>query len=284
MPKIVGLEYKDPNLLTLSPSNVRKIEPDRDLEKLTNSIKGYGQIFEPIIINTKNEVVAGQRRWIASKEAKLEKIPCIVVEFEDEKEEILLSWLENELQQYLDQIDKGNAIRNLRLKGMSYDELELKTGMSRSSLHSLYLLTQIPVPVKSENPEEKEIAKKLDEELTDAKKESIRRARIVEGFRKVPKYQEDIYELYKIQQWALNDKTPLHDVEEALKEARTGLKVDVNRREEQKKESKTFFFQTRWNNSTRDLVFKRAKKQNRDIHEVIENLAKLWGNYKIEDQ
>jgi len=283
MPKIVGLEYKDPNLLTLSSSNVRKIEADRDLDKLINSVKGYGQIFFPIIINTKNEVVAGQRRWLASKEANLKEIPCIIADFQDEKEEILLSWLENDLQQYLDQKDKANAVRNLRLKGMSYDELEIKSGVPRAVLHGLYLLTQIPQAIKVETEEEKTIVKELDKDLLKAREESLRRAKLVEGFRTVPKYREDIHELYKMQQWALNKDTPLHDVEEALKEARIGLRVDVNRREEQKKDLKTFFFQTRWNRETRDLVFKRARKQNRDIHEVIETLAKKWGNYEIDD-
>jgi len=284
LPKILKLDYINPHTLSLSKNNVRKIEPDLNFKKLVDSVKGFGQIFEPIIINTKNEVIAGQRRWLASKEANLKTIPCIVVDFEDEKEEILLSWLENELQQYLDQKDKANAIRNLRLKGMDYDELEIKSGLSRASLHSLYMLTQVPAPIQYKTKEEKELADNLDKEVLAHRQESLKRARLAEAFRKIPKYQKDIHELYKVQQWALDKNTPLHDVEQALKEARVDLNVDVNRRKEKSKESRTFFFQTRWSKSTRDVVFKRAKRQNRDIHEVIENLARLWGNYKIDDQ
>ena len=59
---------------------------DEKIEELSNSIKEYG-VIQPIIVTKQNDyyqIVAGERRWRASKKAGMEDIPAIVRE-DDEK-------------------------------------------------------------------------------------------------------------------------------------------------------------------------------------------------------
>ena len=82
---------------------ITKIEPNRDqprkkfdeekLEELANSIKQYG-VIQPIIVMPKDDyyqIVAGERRWRASKKAGLTEMPCLVrTKTEQENREIAL--------------------------------------------------------------------------------------------------------------------------------------------------------------------------------------------------
>ena len=76
---------------------ISEIEPNRDqprrifdeesLNELAESIKNYG-VIQPIIVSKKDDfyqIVAGERRWRASKKAGLEEIPVIVRENDEKK-------------------------------------------------------------------------------------------------------------------------------------------------------------------------------------------------------
>ena len=73
------------------------VEPNREqprrnfdeeaLEELSNSIKEYG-VIQPIIVSKKDnyyQIVAGERRWRASKKAGLDEIPAIVRDYDKQK-------------------------------------------------------------------------------------------------------------------------------------------------------------------------------------------------------
>ena len=68
----------------------RKIFDKASLEELTSSIKERG-VVQPIIvrkskeINGKYEIIAGERRWLASQNAGLNEIPVVVIEADDIK-------------------------------------------------------------------------------------------------------------------------------------------------------------------------------------------------------
>ena len=125
---------------------ITKIEPNRDqprkkfdeekLEELANSIKQYG-VIQPIIVMPKDDyyqIVAGERRWRASKKAGLKEMPCLVrTKTEQENREIAL--IENIQRENLNPIEKARGLRKLLDDyGLTQQELADKLGMSRSGL------------------------------------------------------------------------------------------------------------------------------------------------------
>ena len=114
----------------------RKKFDDDKLEELANSIKIYG-VIQPIIVMPKDgyyQIVAGERRWRASKKAGLTEIPCLVrTKTEQENREIAL--IENIQRENLNPIEKARGLRRLLDDyGLSQQQLADKLGMSRSGL------------------------------------------------------------------------------------------------------------------------------------------------------
>jgi hypothetical protein len=76
----------------------RKHFDSESLEDLAKSIKRYG-VIQPIIVNKKDNyymIVAGERRWRASKIAGLTEIPCIVRDNDERKNRIAKDWSERD--------------------------------------------------------------------------------------------------------------------------------------------------------------------------------------------
>lgn len=114
----------------------RKKFDDDKLEELANSIKIYG-VIQPIIVMPQDgyyQIVAGERRWRASKKAGLTEIPCLVrTKTEQENREIAL--IENIQRENLNPIEKARGLRRLLDDyGLSQQQLADKLGMSRSGL------------------------------------------------------------------------------------------------------------------------------------------------------
>ena len=114
----------------------RKIFDDEALEELASSIKEYG-VIQPIIVAKKDgfyEIVAGERRWRASKKAGITEIPAIVKE-DDEKRNKEISLIENIQREDLNPIEKARGIKVLMDE---YDLTQQKVadiiGKSRSSV------------------------------------------------------------------------------------------------------------------------------------------------------
>ena len=123
-----------------------EVEPNREqprrnfdeeaLEELANSIKEYG-VIQPIIVTKQEDyyqIVAGERRWRASKKAGLSEIPAIVREYDKQKNsEIAL--IENIQREDLNPIEKALAIRTLLdTYNLTQQKLADKLGISRSGL------------------------------------------------------------------------------------------------------------------------------------------------------
>lgn len=133
----------DISLVVSNENQPRKEFEKESLEELKDSIKQYG-IIQPIVVrklNDKYEIIAGERRWRAAKEASLKKVPCIIKEVDD-KEAIKLALIENIQRQDLNPIEEANAFKalidNYNLK---QDEVAKAVGKSRSYIaNSLRLL------------------------------------------------------------------------------------------------------------------------------------------------
>ena len=117
-----------------NPEQARKKFDEEALKELATSIKNYG-LLQPIIVENKGKyyrIIAGERRWRASKIAGLKEIPCIVRD-EDEQKNKEISLIENIQRENLNPIEKAlgykELIDNYNLK---QQELADKLGISRS--------------------------------------------------------------------------------------------------------------------------------------------------------
>ncbi|MFN3651561.1 MAG: ParB/RepB/Spo0J family partition protein [Armatimonadota bacterium] len=139
------LESVHPN-----PNQPRKFFDPSALEELAASIRERG-VMEPIIVRPKDgryEIVAGERRYRASKLAGMETIPAIVRELTDE-EAMADSLLENFQREDLTVMEKAHAIKGL-LDYMSMDQCAKSLGCSASTLRRHLELLDLPPAVQQE--------------------------------------------------------------------------------------------------------------------------------------
>lgn len=114
----------------------RKHFDSESLEDLAKSIKRYG-VIQPIIVNKKDNyymIVAGERRWRASKIAGLTEIPCIVRD-NDERRNREIALIENIQREDLNPIEKARGFKQLLDEyELTQQELADMVGISRSAL------------------------------------------------------------------------------------------------------------------------------------------------------
>lgn len=143
---LVKLEEIRPN-----PYQPRKHFDDEKLNELALSIKNHG-VFQPILLKKSiqgYEIVAGERRFRASKLAELEEIPAIIVDFtDDQMMEIAL--LENIQREDLNALEEARAYDALmKKKNMTQDELAQTIGKSRSHVTNILRLLKIPTALQN---------------------------------------------------------------------------------------------------------------------------------------
>ena len=131
---------------TLKKLKITEVEPNRDqprkrfdqeaLEELAQSIKEYG-LIQPIVVTQKEgyySIIAGERRWRASKIAGLKEIPAIIRE-DNEKVNSEISLIENMQREDLNPVEKAMGIKTLiDTYGMSQEEVAKKLGKGRSTI------------------------------------------------------------------------------------------------------------------------------------------------------
>ena len=131
---------------TLKNLKITEVEPNKEqarkkfnqeaLEELAQSIKEYG-IIQPIVVTQKDgyySIIAGERRWRASKIAGLKEIPAIIRE-DNEKINSEISLIENMQREDLNPVEKAAGIKTLiNAYGMSQEEVAKKLGKSRSTI------------------------------------------------------------------------------------------------------------------------------------------------------
>ena len=134
-----------------NPYQPRKTFNEEALKELAESIKNYG-VFQPIIVKKSikgYDLIAGERRFRASKLAGLEKIPAIIKDFSDElMREIAL--LENLQRENLTAIELAWAYKGIiDSLHITQDELANKIGKSRSSITNILGLLNLPSSVQN---------------------------------------------------------------------------------------------------------------------------------------
>lgn len=124
----------------------RHIFPDGELAELAASIKESG-VLQPIMVRRKGdgmyELIAGERRWRASKEAGLETIPVVVRNCSDQ-ESLLLALVENLQREDLNPMETARAYsRMMNEFGLTQDAIAVKVGRDRSSVANFVRLTHL---------------------------------------------------------------------------------------------------------------------------------------------
>jgi ParB family chromosome partitioning protein len=140
----------DVNQIVPNPHQPRHTFEESKLEELSNSIKQHG-IIQPLVVSkngSQYELIAGERRFQASKLAGLKKVPVIVREA-GEKEKLELAIIENVQRHDLNAIEEGKAYQKMIDEyQMSQEEVAVKMGKSRSLVANKIRLLGLPVEIQ----------------------------------------------------------------------------------------------------------------------------------------
>lgn len=121
-----------------------EFDPEK-LETLSDSIKKYG-VLQPIVVkkldNGFYKIIAGERRWRASKLAGLAKIPVVVRDYDDQ-ETMEIALVENLQREDLNPFEEARGYRELMdIFSLTQEQVAKKVGKSRSAVaNSIRLLT-----------------------------------------------------------------------------------------------------------------------------------------------
>ena len=144
---------KNIKLIEIEPNRdqPRKVFDNESLEELAESIKKYG-VIQPIIVKKREnyyEIVAGERRWRASKKAGLTEMPCIIRD-DDERKNREIALIENIQREDLNPIDKARGFKLLLNEyEMTQQELADTLGISRSGVaNTIRILNLDPRVIK----------------------------------------------------------------------------------------------------------------------------------------
>ncbi len=134
-----------------------KYQPRRDmdpsaLEELANSIKVQG-VLQPIVVRPigggRFEIIAGERRWRASQQAGLDKIPAMVREVPDEAA-IAMALIENIQREDLNPIEEAVALQRLQQEfELTQQQVADAVGKSRVTITNLLRLIALPEEIKT---------------------------------------------------------------------------------------------------------------------------------------
>lgn len=126
-------------------------EFDQDkLNELAESIRQYG-ILQPIVLRKtadKYELVAGERRWRASRIAQLTTVPALVRELTDQ-EMTAIALVENLQREDLNAMEEARAYRQLMDEfGLTQEEVARKLNRSRAAIANSVRLLNLPEPIQ----------------------------------------------------------------------------------------------------------------------------------------
>lgn len=133
-----------------------KYQPRRDmsqeaLEDLANSIRAQG-VIQPIVVrriaDQQYEIIAGERRWRASQLVRLETVPCLIKNVEDNAA-VAIALIENIQREDLNAIEEAVALQRLMTEfELSHQQVAEAVGKSRSAVSNLLRLNQLNDDVK----------------------------------------------------------------------------------------------------------------------------------------
>ena len=211
--KIIEMKINDiePNV-----NQPRKNFDDEKIDDLAASIAEHG-VLQPIIVAKKDDyyqIIAGERRWRASKKAGLKTIPAIVRDY-DEKKIREVALIENIQRQDLNAIETAKAIKELMEEhALTQEELAKTLGKSRSAIaNTLRILN-------------------LDERV----QEMVEEGKLTEGHARTLASIESPQKQYKLAMDIINLDLSVRDAEELTKEEKAATKKKSSKKETSKLE------------------------------------------------
>ena len=200
------------NELRPNPYQPRQVFDETALDELASSIKEHG-VFQPIIVKKSikgYEIIAGERRYRASKKAGLTKIPAIIRSFTDEQM-MEIALLENLQRENLNAVEEAKAyqslIDNLHI---TQEELSRRVGKSRSHITNMLGLLRLPTTVQ---------------QMINDKKLTMGHARVLSKL-------EDETQILNMAEQIVKEKKSVRVVEEMSKQEEVIHKVKMPRRRE----------------------------------------------------
>jgi len=225
------------NKVSIKDIKRNKFQPRKDfnkenLEDLTNSIREQG-VIQPILVrpdkndNGKYEIIAGERRWLASQNAGLHEVPVVIADIDDVKS-LEFAIIENVQRQDLNSVEEARGYQRLTNEfEYNHEKLSKFIGKSRSyianSLRMLSLPNDILLMV-----ERGELSAGHARALIGIQNPTVIAKRIVEKQLSV-RQAESLTRQFKNQKLKLiHKKDPnILDLQKSLEE-KTGLNVSIN--------------------------------------------------------
>ena len=144
----------DVNTLEPGQFQPREFFDEELLIELAASIQENG-VLQPIIVRSlprkkgKYQIIAGERRWRASKKAELTHIPAIIKELDD-KDALEVALIENIQRQSLTPIEEAEGYKRLQQDfAYTQEQLAKELGKSRSHIANMLRILQLPDEIKA---------------------------------------------------------------------------------------------------------------------------------------
>ena len=135
-----------------NPNQPRKSFDTSSLDELTASVRASG-VIQPIIVRPSGagyQLIAGERRWRAARQAGLDRIPAIVREASD-AESLELALVENLLREDLNPMEEAEAYRQLLQQfGWTQEQLGQRIGRDRTSIANAMRLLRLPEEIQAD--------------------------------------------------------------------------------------------------------------------------------------
>ena len=142
--------YIDINDIRPNSAQPRTVFDEEKLRELAESIRTNG-VIQPLIVREKEkgyELVAGERRWRASRIAGLRTIPCIVRDFDD-RQNAIVAIIENMQREDLNPIEEAMGLKSMTEKyGFTQEQVSASLGRSRTYIANSIRLLKLPPEIQ----------------------------------------------------------------------------------------------------------------------------------------